>query len=88
MVVAGAASPASAATPQYVPVNCGWYLQPRAAGGFADLIDTRVDGLVAAHDGLRGKPQPDTFLAGASLEISYIPSGDELELSQLELELP
>ncbi|MBL0156105.1 MAG: hydrogenase maturation nickel metallochaperone HypA [Bryobacterales bacterium] len=30
----------------------------------------------------------DTFLAGASLEISYIPSGDELELSQLELELP
>ena len=36
-----------------------------AAGGFADLIDTRVDGLVAAHDGLRGKPQPDTFLAGA-----------------------
>jgi beta-phosphoglucomutase family hydrolase len=36
-----------------------------AAGGFADLIDTRVDGVVAAHDGLRGKPQPDTFLAGA-----------------------
>jgi beta-phosphoglucomutase family hydrolase len=36
-----------------------------SAGGFADLIDTRVDGLVAARDGLRGKPQPDTFLAGA-----------------------
>ncbi|WP_448623435.1 HAD family hydrolase [Geodermatophilus sp. URMC 64] len=36
-----------------------------SAGGFADLIDTRVDGIVAARDGLRGKPQPDTFLAGA-----------------------
>jgi beta-phosphoglucomutase family hydrolase len=33
--------------------------------GFADLIDTRVDGLVAAREGLRGKPAPDTFLAGA-----------------------
>ncbi len=38
-----------------------------AAGGFADLIDERVDGLVAARDGLRGKPEPDTFLAGARL---------------------
>jgi beta-phosphoglucomutase family hydrolase len=36
-----------------------------AAGGFADLIDARVDGLVAARDHLRGKPEPDTFLAGA-----------------------
>jgi beta-phosphoglucomutase family hydrolase len=36
-----------------------------AAAGFADLIDARVDGLVAARDGLRGKPEPDTFLAGA-----------------------
>jgi beta-phosphoglucomutase family hydrolase len=35
------------------------------AGGFADLIDTRVDGVVAAREGLRGKPAPDTFLAGA-----------------------
>lgn len=38
-----------------------------AAGGFADLIDVRVDGLVAARDGLRGKPAPDTFVAGARL---------------------
>jgi beta-phosphoglucomutase family hydrolase len=38
-----------------------------AAGGFADLIDTRVDGIVAAREGLRGKPEPDTFLAGARL---------------------
>jgi beta-phosphoglucomutase family hydrolase len=36
-----------------------------AAGGFADLIDVRVDGVVAAAQRLRGKPQPDTFLAGA-----------------------
>ncbi|MFP5372338.1 MAG: HAD family hydrolase [Actinomycetes bacterium] len=36
-----------------------------AAGGFADLIDVRIDGVVAARDGLRGKPAPDTFLAGA-----------------------
>ncbi|SDY20533.1 haloacid dehalogenase superfamily, subfamily IA, variant 3 with third motif having DD or ED/beta-phosphoglucomutase family hydrolase [Modestobacter sp. DSM 44400] len=33
--------------------------------GFADLVDARIDGLVAARDGLRGKPAPDTFLAGA-----------------------
>jgi HAD superfamily hydrolase (TIGR01509 family) len=37
------------------------------AGGFADLIDVRVDGLVAARDALRGKPEPDTFLAAARL---------------------
>ncbi|MGY1652525.1 beta-phosphoglucomutase family hydrolase [Geodermatophilus sp. SYSU D01119] len=36
-----------------------------AAGGFADLIDARVDGVVTAREGLRGKPAPDTFLAGA-----------------------
>ncbi|MGY1710252.1 beta-phosphoglucomutase family hydrolase [Geodermatophilus sp. SYSU D00758] len=36
-----------------------------AAGGFADLVDARVDGVVAAEQGLRGKPAPDTFLAGA-----------------------
>ena len=36
-----------------------------AAGGFADLIDVRIDGVVAAREGLRGKPEPDTFLAGA-----------------------
>jgi beta-phosphoglucomutase family hydrolase len=35
------------------------------AGGFADLIDARVDGVVAAERHLRGKPEPDTFLAGA-----------------------
>jgi beta-phosphoglucomutase family hydrolase len=36
-----------------------------AAGGFADLIDARVDGVLTAREGLRGKPAPDTFLAGA-----------------------
>ncbi|TFV62426.1 beta-phosphoglucomutase family hydrolase [Geodermatophilus sp. DF01-2] len=35
------------------------------AGGFAELVDVRVDGEVAAAQGLRGKPAPDTFLAGA-----------------------
>jgi beta-phosphoglucomutase family hydrolase len=38
-----------------------------AAAGFADLIDVRVDGVVTAREGLRGKPHPDTFLAGARL---------------------
>ncbi len=38
-----------------------------AAGGFADLIDARVDGVVAKREGLRGKPAPDGFLAGARL---------------------
>jgi beta-phosphoglucomutase family hydrolase len=37
-----------------------------ATAGFADLIDTRVDGVVAARDHLRGKPAPDTFLAAAA----------------------
>jgi beta-phosphoglucomutase family hydrolase len=36
-----------------------------AAGGFADLIQARIDGIVAKQRGLRGKPEPDTFLAGA-----------------------
>jgi beta-phosphoglucomutase family hydrolase len=35
------------------------------AGGFAGLIDVRVDGVVALEQRLRGKPAPDTFLAGA-----------------------
>ncbi len=36
-----------------------------AAGGFADLVDARIDGVVTAREGYRGKPAPDTFLAGA-----------------------
>jgi HAD superfamily hydrolase (TIGR01509 family) len=36
-----------------------------AAGGLGGLVDARIDGVVAARDGLRGKPAPDTFLAGA-----------------------
>ncbi len=43
------------------------------AGGFADLIDVRIDGLVAARDHLRGKPEPDTFLAGAR-ELGFAPA--------------
>ncbi|MGH9000327.1 MAG: HAD family hydrolase [Acidimicrobiia bacterium] len=36
-----------------------------AAAGIADLIEARIDGVVAGRDGLAGKPAPDTFLAGA-----------------------
>jgi beta-phosphoglucomutase family hydrolase len=36
-----------------------------SAAGFGDLLDARVDGLVAQREHLRGKPAPDTFLAGA-----------------------
>jgi beta-phosphoglucomutase family hydrolase len=31
-----------------------------------DLFDARIDGVVAVHRGLAGKPAPDTFLAGAA----------------------
>ena len=33
--------------------------------GLEDLFSVRVDGVVAAERGLRGKPAPDTFLAAA-----------------------
>jgi hypothetical protein len=36
LVMTTGAAPASAATAHYSHVNCGWYLQPHAAGGFAD----------------------------------------------------
>lgn len=35
------------------------------AAGLADLVDARIDGVVARNEHLRGKPAPDTFLAGA-----------------------
>jgi beta-phosphoglucomutase family hydrolase len=35
------------------------------AAGIEDLFDAVVDGVVAEREGLRGKPAPDTFLAGA-----------------------
>ena len=35
------------------------------AAGLADFFEVRVDGLTVARDGLRGKPAPDTYLAGA-----------------------
>jgi beta-phosphoglucomutase family hydrolase len=35
------------------------------AAGIDLLFDTIVDGIVAEREGLRGKPQPDTFLFGA-----------------------
>jgi beta-phosphoglucomutase family hydrolase len=36
-----------------------------AAAHIEDLFEVRIDGIVAEHDQLRGKPAPDTFLAGA-----------------------
>ena len=35
------------------------------AAGIEDLLQARVDGVVADREGLAGKPAPDTFLAGA-----------------------
>jgi beta-phosphoglucomutase family hydrolase len=35
------------------------------AAGIEDLLEVRVDGITAQELGLRGKPAPDTFLAGA-----------------------
>jgi beta-phosphoglucomutase family hydrolase len=35
------------------------------AAGIEDLLEERVDGIVAEREHLRGKPAPDTFLAGA-----------------------
>jgi beta-phosphoglucomutase family hydrolase len=36
------------------------------SANLSDLFDVRVDGLIAAERGLRGKPAPDTFLAAAA----------------------
>jgi beta-phosphoglucomutase family hydrolase len=36
-----------------------------AAAGIDDLFDEIVDGVVADREGLKGKPAPDTYLAGA-----------------------
>jgi len=35
------------------------------AGGFAEFIEARIDGVVAEREHLKGKPAPDPFLAGA-----------------------
>lgn len=35
------------------------------AAGIDDLFEARIDGIVARREQLRGKPAPDTFLAGA-----------------------
>jgi beta-phosphoglucomutase family hydrolase len=44
--------------------NCRDVLE---AAGIADLLEARVDGIVAREQGLPGKPEPDTFLYGAKL---------------------
>jgi len=35
------------------------------AASIEDLFEARIDGIVAEREHLRGKPAPDTFLAGA-----------------------
>lgn len=42
--------------------NCREVLE---SAGIADLIEVRVDGIVAESEHLHGKPAPDTFLAAA-----------------------
>jgi beta-phosphoglucomutase family hydrolase len=42
--------------------NCRDVLE---AAGIEDLFEARIDGIVAERDRLKGKPAPDTFLAGA-----------------------
>lgn len=42
--------------------NCAAVLR---AAGIGEFFDVRVDGVVAAELGLKGKPAPDTFLAAA-----------------------
>jgi beta-phosphoglucomutase family hydrolase len=44
--------------------NCADVLR---AAGIADLLEVRVDGVVAREHNLPGKPAPDTFLYGATL---------------------
>lgn len=42
--------------------NCAEVLK---AAGISDLFEHRIDGIVAEQQQLKGKPAPDTFLAGA-----------------------
>jgi beta-phosphoglucomutase-like phosphatase (HAD superfamily) len=43
------------------------------AAGLDDLLDARVDGLVAARERLAGKPAPDTYRSAAGL-LNVIPT--------------
>lgn len=49
-----------------------------AAAGLADLVEVRVDGVVAAARHLRGKPAADGFLAAAA--ALGVPAGDAVVL--------
>jgi len=42
--------------------NCQYILQ---SAGLESLFETRVDGVVSAETGLKGKPQPDIFVTAA-----------------------
>jgi beta-phosphoglucomutase family hydrolase len=41
-------------------------LQVLETTGMTDCFDARIDGVIAKERGLKGKPAPDTFLAGAA----------------------
>jgi beta-phosphoglucomutase family hydrolase len=41
-------------------------VQVLRGAGISDYFDTRIDGVIAAQRGLKGKPAPDTYLAAAS----------------------
>jgi HAD superfamily hydrolase (TIGR01509 family) len=43
------------------------------AAGIEDLLEVRVDGIVADEEGLTGKPAPDTYLA-AAMKLGVEPS--------------
>ncbi len=43
------------------------------AAGIKDLFEKRIDGVIADRQHLKGKPAPDTFLAGAR-ELGVEPS--------------
>ncbi len=55
----------SAGLPRAVVSSSANCKQVLAAAGIADLFDARIDGVVAEREHLRGKPAPDTYLAGA-----------------------
>jgi beta-phosphoglucomutase-like phosphatase (HAD superfamily) len=45
------------------------------AAGIEDLFEARIDGTTAKRDHLRGKPAPDTFLAGAQDALAGVEAG-------------
>lgn len=55
----------AAGLPQAVVSSSANAVPVLEAAGILDLFDVCIDGLVAAERGLKGKPEPDTFLEAA-----------------------